>query len=192
MSLESLDILRRRVNERLADLRASERDLREEGVAWAAAEDAAVDAEEAQKVVQLVAQTVQQKAHDRIAGVVSRCLEAVFDEPYEFKINFEQKRGRTEASLVFVREGLSVDPLTASGGGVVDVAAFALRLSCLLLARPPLRRTVVLDEPFRFVSEGYRPRVRQMLEQLSKELEVQFVVVTHDEAYKTGKVIELG
>lgn len=192
MSLESLDTFRRRVNERLADLRASEHDLKEEGAAWAAAEDAAVDAEEAQKVVQLVAQTVQQKAHDRIAGVVSRCLEAVFDEPYEFKINFEQKRGRTEASLVFVREGLSVDPLTASGGGVVDVAAFALRLSCLLLARPPLRRTVVLDEPFRFVSEGYRPRVRQMLEQLSKELEVQFVVVTHDEAYKTGKVIELG
>jgi DNA repair exonuclease SbcCD ATPase subunit len=191
MSLESPEQLRSVVDARLADLRAHERMLKEESTAWAQAEDAAVDAEEAQKVAQLVAQTVQQKAHDRIAGVVSKCLEAVFDEPYEFKINFEQKRGRTEASLVFVREGLSVDPLSASGGGVVDVAAFALRLSCLLLARPAVRRLVVLDEPFRFVSAEYRPRVRGMLEGLARDLGVQFVMVTHDEAYKTGKVIEL-
>lgn len=187
-----LDSIRTVVNLRLADYRAAVSGFR---AAWdesTKAEDTLVASEEAKKIVQAVAQAVQQKAHDRIAGVVSRCLSAVFDEPYEFRVLFEQKRGRTEARLVFCRGELEVDPLTASGGGVVDVAAFALRLSALLLTRPPLRRVVVLDEPFKFVSEAYRGRVRLMLETLAAELDVQFVVVTHIRELVTGTVIDLG
>lgn len=155
-------------------------------------EDEYTDAQEAQRIVQLVSQTVQQQAHDRIASVVSRCLETVFEEPYEFRIVFEQKRGRTEASLVFVRDGHPVDPMTACGGGVVDVAAFALRLSCVMLSRPAVRRVLVMDEPFRFVSVDYRGRVRRLLETLSEEFGMQFILVTHMPELKTGKVIELG
>lgn len=142
-------------------------------------------------VCQQVAQTIQEIAHSKIADIVSRSLEAVFDEPYTFRIQFEQKRGRTEAVLLFDRGGMLVDPLTASGGGVVDVAAFALRLSCLLLSRPPLRRLVVLDEPFRFVSAEYRGRVRDLLVSLATELDCQFVIVTHMKEMQAGKVIEL-
>ena len=182
---------RTRADELLTEYRVAKAQWREDRDALVLAEDTATDAEEALRVCQIVAQAVQQKAHDRIAGIVSRCLEAVFDEPYEFKILFEQKRGKTEASLVFERDGLQVDPLTASGGGVVDVAAFALRLSCLMLSRPTLRRLLVLDEPFKFVSEQYRERVRVMLETLSKDLGVQIVMVTHIEELKMGKVIEL-
>lgn len=148
--------------------------------------------EESQRIVQGVAQVVQQKVHDRISGVVSRCLESVFDDPYEFRILFEQKRGKTEARLVFVRDDMEIDPLTASGGGVVDLAAFALRLACLSLARPKLRPLVILDEPFRFVSVDYRFRIREMLEILSKEMGVQFIQVTHIEDLKIGEVVELG
>ena len=148
-------------------------------------------AEAAQGLAQAIAQAVQQKAHDRIAGVVTRALAAVFDDPYEFRILFEQKRGRTEARMAFVRGGHELDPLDASGGGVVDVGAFALRLSCLMLARPPLRRLVIADEPFRFVSAGLRGRVRALLESLSKELGVQFIIVTHQDELRCGKVIEL-
>ncbi len=149
------------------------------------------NSEEAQKILQAVAESVQKIAHDKIANVVSRCLEAVFDEPYKFIIDFERKRGKTEANLTFERDGLSMDPLSASGGGVVDVAAFALRLACLLLTRPPLKRILLLDEPFRFVSNSYRPRIRSLLESLSDEMNVQFIIVTHISALKCGKVIEV-
>ena len=147
---------------------------------------------EAQKIVQALAESIQQEAHGRIAGVVSRCLAAVFEDPYEFRIVFEQTRGRTEARLVFVRDGVEVNPIDSSGGGVVDVAAFALRLSCLMLSRPARRRVVVMDEPFRFVSKAYRPAVALLLEQLSKELSVQFIVVTHFPELAIGKVHVLG
>ncbi len=155
------------------------------------ADERCANTEEAQQILQTVAKVVQQVVHNRIAGVVSRCLESVFDEPYEFRITFDRKRGRTEAELSFVRGGLEVDPLTASGGGVVDVAAFALRLACLKLAKPPIRQLVVLDEPFRFVSVDYRPRVKEMVERLAKDMGIQFVIVTHMEDLRIGKIIEL-
>lgn len=149
-------------------------------------------AKAAQEMAQHVAQAVQQQAHRQIAEVVSRCLSAVFDEPYTFRLLFERKRGRTEARLVFERDGLEVDPMTASGGGVVDVAAFALRLSCLILHKPPVRRVLILDEPFKYVSEEYRERVRKLLETLAQEMGVQFLMVTHIQELKTGTVLELG
>lgn len=146
----------------------------------------------AQEILQLVAQAVQQKAHERISSVVTSCLESVFGEDaYKFKIVFERKRGRTEAALRFTRGGFDVDPLTASGGGVVDVAAFALRVACLMLHRPRLTKLVVLDEPFKFVSRGYRANVRAMLEELAKDLGLQILMVTHIDELETGKVIEL-
>lgn len=155
-------------------------------------EDFLSDVEKARDVVQRVGQAVQREAHDRLAGVVSRCLEAVFEEPYEFRIAFDRKRNQTEAHLVFVRDGMEINPLDAAGGGVVDVAAFALRLSSLMLKRPASRRFLCLDEPMRFVSEGYRPRVRKMMESLAGQMQCQILVVTHAPELVAGKVIELG
>ena len=148
-------------------------------------------AQQAQEIIQVLAEAVQQRVHQQISEVVSSCLNVVFDDPYEFKIVFERKRGRTEANLRFVRRNLDVDPMSASGGGAVDVAAFALRVACLILHRPRLSRIIVLDEPFKFVSAEYRPKVRAMLEQLSKKMEVQIIMVTHIEDLVIGKVIQL-
>jgi len=147
--------------------------------------------QEAQEILQLIAQAVQQQAHEKISTVVTKCLESVFEDPYAFKIEFERKRGRTEATLRFVRRELDADPLSSTGGGVVDIAAFALRVACLMLHRPRLSRVVILDEPFKFVSAQYRENMRTMLEELAKDLQIQIVMVTHSEEYETGKIIEL-
>lgn len=149
------------------------------------------DALEAQRIVQAVAQSVQQQAHDRIAKVVSRCLAAVFTNPYEFKILFEKKRGKTEARLVFYRDGHELDPMDQSGYGVIDVGAFALQLADLLLRRPRRRRLLVLDEPFRHLSRDNADRVKDLLLTLAKEMKVQFVMVTHSLDLACGKVVEL-
>ena len=191
MMNDNVEHIRPIVNRLLAKLDAARLRCQAEQKALDAVTARVGAAEEAQGLAQQIAAQVQQKAHDRIAGVVTRSLQAVFDDPYEFVIRFEQKRGRTEARMVFMRDGKEIDPLTASGGGVVDVAAFALRLSCLMLARPPLRRLLVLDEPFRFVSANLRGRLRGLLESLSTELGVQIIMVTHQTELTTGTVVEL-
>jgi hypothetical protein len=148
----------------------------------------------AQQILQGVAQTIQQAAHNRIAAVVSECLRAVFTVPYEFKILFERKRGRTEARLVFVRDGEEFEPLPDAGGGVIDIAAFALRVACLVLSRPPLRRTLILDEPFAHCKppEVLAPRICTLLETLADEFGIQFIIIPSiEEHFRVGRVIEI-
>ena len=145
-----------------------------------------------QALIQEVAQTVQQQLHERISAVVTQCLEIVFGETaYTFQIKWEQKRGKTEAVLVLCRDGMELDPLASAGGGVVDVAAFALRIATLGLTRPRLRRVVMFDEPFRFVSRNYWPNLTQLIRYLGTKLEVQFIIVTHCPELRCGQVIEL-
>lgn len=190
-SKDLLDRYKEKVTALENELSAVRARLLDERISLGWAEEEVTNVEQAQALVQTVAQQIQQQVHRHIASVVSRCLEAVFDEPYEFQIIFEQRRGRTEAELVFVRDGLTIDPMLASGGGVVDVASFALRLACLLLTRPPLQRVLVLDEPFKFVSAEYRDRLRMLLEMLAKEMQVQIIMVTHIPELRVGKVVEL-
>lgn len=147
---------------------------------------------EAQAALQQIAQAVQEAAHGKLAAVVTRCLAAVFTDPYEFAIRFERKRGRTEAKLVFVRDGEEVDPLTEGGGGPVDVAAFALRVACLCMAKPARRRMLVLDEPFRNVHGLNRQRLKGLLHTLATELGMQFIIATNEVDLQTGKVVDLG
>lgn len=173
------------------DYRARKAQLEDEGAKLESARTAVTHTKQAQEIMQHLAQAVQQQAHARIAEVVSICLSTVFDHPYQFHIAFDRKRGRTEARLCFVRDGEELDPMTASGGGVVDVAAFALRVSCLCLHRPPLRRLLVLDEPFRFVSEVYQDNIRTMLEKLAEDMGLQIVMVTHNRNLAAGTIVRL-
>lgn len=155
------------------------------------AKEEATGAAEAVIFVQEISKSIQRAAHQKIATLVSKCLAAIFDEPYEFKINFESKRGRTEATLSFIRNGVAFDPISSTGGGVVQLAAFALRLSCLLASSPPPRRLLVLDEPFNNVSSEYRGKVRDLLETLADELNFQFIIITHHPEYELGTTITL-
>lgn len=174
---------------------AARRNLQQEVKAYRQAQQDLRDAEEARSRAQAVAQLVQQQAHAQIAGVVTSCLQSVFGEDsYTFKIKFVQKRGKTEAQLIFVRakNGVEIlDPINEDSGGVVQVAAFVLRVACLVLAKPHLRKLMVLDEPFAHVSAKFRPAVRSMIQQLSRDFQVQFLIVTHEPEYMCGKVVNL-
>lgn len=183
--------LRKKTDRLLVEYRHARQCVREEKEHLAATEKAVADTLEAQQVLQGVAETIQNQVHQRIASVVSRCLEAVFPDAYEFRITFRQLRGKTEATLYFVRDGQEIDPVEASGGGVVDLASFSLRLACLTLSLPRKRRLLVLDEPLKHLSKDYRPAVRTILMTLAKELQVQFVIVSHMPELAMGKVIEI-
>lgn len=151
----------------------------------------AADIEQAQILFQKTAAIIQKEVHSKISTLVTRCMKAIFDDDFEFIINFEQKRGKTEAELIIKKQGNEEDPLFGSGGEL-DVASFALRLSALLLQQPPLRRILILDEPFRCVDAAKRPRLRKLLEALSTELDIQIIMITHDKNFHIGKVITIG
>jgi len=136
--------------------------------------------EQAREIVRTVGLETQRQLQYNISDITSLALEAVFPDPYELKVEFVERRNKTECDLKFVRGDMEIDPLTASGVGAVDVAAFALRIASWSMARPRTRNVIILDEPFRFLSENYQDQASQMLKELSTKLGIQFIIVTHE------------
>ncbi len=137
-------------------------------------------AEEAQLIIQVVAQLTQKQLEYHVAELVTLAMAAVFDNPYSLSVKFIQRRGRTETDLQFVRDGMSVDPLTASGGGAVDVAAFALRVALWSLAVSRTTATLVLDEPLKWLKGGSLPtKGALMIKEISEKLGIQIIMVSH-------------
>lgn len=146
---------------------------------------------QAQGILQEVAQAVEEQAHKQISSIVSKCLQVVFEDPYLFEIVFVRRNNRTAAEIYLTKDGHQLSPDDSTGGGVVDVVSFALRLACLSLRLPKGRSFIALDEPFKSVSANLRPRIARMLELLAEELGFQFLLSTHMSALKLGTVIEL-
>ena len=135
------------------------------------------DATKARAVIQQVAQETQRQLEYHLGNLVSLAEAAVFPDPYEFRVRFEQRRGKTECDLLFVKGDSEMDPMTSSGGGPLDVAAFALR--CAYWALRKTRPVIILDEPFRFVSVDMQARCSEMLKMVSSELGVQVLMTSH-------------
>lgn len=189
----SIEFLRQQVNKIKSRYELAHAQLRSETKNLQIAEQHLEDIKEAQHITQTVAQTIQQQAHSKIAKVVTACLQSVFrDMDYEFKLKFERERNRTEAQPVIIKDGHEVgNILDSESGGVIDVAAFALQLSAILLHKPALRKILILDEPFKFVSIEYRSNISRMIEKLAKDFDVQFILVSHQEEMSCGKQVLL-
>lgn len=138
--------------------------------------------EQAIAIVKEVGLKTQQSLQYHIADTVSMALDSVFDDPYEMIVEFVQRRGKTECDLMFKRGNQIVDPLSASGGGAVDVASFALRVASWSMQQPKTRNVLLLDEPFKNLSEGLLPKASEMLKQVSDKLGLQIIMITHSDA----------
>lgn len=149
--------------------------------------------EKAREVIRDVGLKTQQSLQFHISDVVSSALAAVFEDPYELKVEFVQRRNKTECDLTFVRGDLEIDPIEASGVGAIDVAAFALRIASWTMNRPRTHNTIILDEPFRFLSKGYQEEASRMVKELSRKLGIQFIIVTHEDVLTSyaDKVFEV-
>lgn len=136
--------------------------------------------EEVQVFLQQIAKDTQDRLSLQIEDIINSALDAVFPNEYTFKLEFTTSRNRTEAQLLFYnqRTGKEVDPMNASGGGVVDLTAFALRIACYVLENNT-DNVIILDEPFRFISRDLQERAGKILKTLSDKLHIQIIMVTH-------------
>lgn len=139
--------------------------------------------EHARELIREAGLRTQQQLQYHISDINSLALSAVFEDPYELKVDFVQRRNKTECDLIFVRDGKEIDPLEASGYGAVDVASFALRVASWSMQQPRTRNVIILDEPMRFLSEDRQPYAGKMVKELSERLGLQFIIVTHEEVF---------
>ena len=136
--------------------------------------------EKAQAIIIAVARSTQEELEYRITEPVSLALSAIYDNPYKMVAKFDVTgRGTTECRLGFERNGNAIKPLEASGGGPIDIASFALRVSSWSLAQPRSRPILILDEPFKWISRAKMMLAGQMLRETSAQLGLQIIMVTH-------------
>jgi len=136
--------------------------------------------EEAQKILIDVSNKTQEKLNYNLSELTSLCLNTVMKEDYKFKFNFESKRGKVEGVPFFVKGQRLVKPCF-DGGSPKDIASFSLRISSWKLLIKKTRNTFILDEPFKNVSKDLQPQLCKIIQRISKDFGIQFIIVSHNE-----------
>lgn len=135
--------------------------------------------ETAHEIVKIVGGETQQQLQYHISDITSLSLESVFTNPYKLIMNFEERRGKIECDLLFERDGNIIKPKDSAGFGQMDIASFALRVAAWSMQSPRTRPTILIDEPFKNLSERFHEPASQMVKELSDKLKIQFILTTH-------------
>ncbi len=138
--------------------------------------------ERAMEIVKQVGLATQKQLEYHLAEQVSFALGAVFDDPYRLKVDFQEKRGKTEVELLFCRRTMEFPPIGSAGGGPIGVAALALRIAYLTMRQDKkIRPLLLLDEPFsRLKGADANKRVLAMVKEISKNLGLQIITISDE------------
>lgn len=134
--------------------------------------------EEAQIFFQTVAADTQNKLRYHIQDIVQSALDTCFPNIYDFIIEFEIKRGQTEAKMYLEKDNNPMDARDSTGGGVVDIVAFALRIMTWTLSSTD--NVLILDEPFKDLSKDLHPLAGEIMQNLCDKLNLQIIMVSHE------------
>ena len=172
------ELLKRFEQRRLA------RDAAQMAVTQAEAETARTEelvevADQVRVFFNLLAEAQRKEMEQKVEGLVDYGVQMVFGPHYRFKVVSEFKGKSVRTEFFILNDGLQLPILDATGGGVGDVVAFLLRVVMLCLVRPVQRRVLVLDEPFKFVSAAHFQTLGELLRELTAQLGIQLVMVTH-------------
>jgi len=138
--------------------------------------------EKALEIVKQVGLAMQKQLEYHLSEQVSLAMEAIFDEPYKLKVNFIEKRGKTEVELLFVKRDLEFPPIGSAGGGAIDIASLALRIAYWSMRQDTkVRPLLLLDEPFsRLKGEDANKRALAIVQEISQKLGLQIITVSDE------------
>lgn len=134
------------------------------------------------EIVKQVGLSTQKQLEYHLSEQVSLAMEAVFDDPYQLKLNFQEKRGKTEVEILFTRRGMEFPPLGSAGGGTIDVASLAVQIAYWSMRQDrKIRPLLLLDEPFSQLKgvEANR-RALVIIKEISYKLGLQIIMVSDE------------
>lgn len=135
--------------------------------------------EEFQVYVQTLIKNIQSQLKYKMEEIVQYGLDLCFPGLYKFSMEFVSKRGQSEINLSFKKKEEEIDPVEDSGIGMADIASFSLRMGSWSIN--PKDNTIVMDEPFKHLSTDLQPLAAELIKVISKELGIQFILITHME-----------
>lgn len=128
----------------------------------------------------------QRKFQEAVAEVISRGLSIVFEEPIKLVLVPKVRADVTTVDLRIIqgegKDALETGVMGAKGGTLIAILNVLLRALLILSARPPLRRILLLDEPFGLADDSYTPVFGELLRELVDKLGFQIIVNSHEQA----------
>jgi len=147
------------------------------------------------EVLTVVQEMTRNKIKEGFENMVSYALKSVFNQDYKFVLSFDKRGNLSELdfNILAPERTEAGDPLDSSGGGVLDVAALALRIALLELSKPKIPGFICLDESFKHVSSVYLANCSKFLTNINKKIARQIILVTHQNNFIEGadNVIDL-
>lgn len=139
----------------------------------------------ARAIIIQIGEKTQTEIKTYIEETVTLALQSVYGEDYKFIIDFDySKRDQFEVYFFVEHLGIKLEPRKDTlGGGIIDVCSFALRLVCLTLENKDISSILILDEPFKNVSEKFIPSVGAMIVDIANMLDLQIIMVTHVDGF---------
>ena len=175
-----LTAIRRTLEQRKGARAQKQKDLKEAGRDLKRQQLQLQQTEKALEISKQVGLKTQQELEYHISNLVSAAISSVFpDNPYKFRVQFIERRGKTECDLRLERDGELIDALTSAGGGVVDITSLALRIAALSMKSGRIRPVLLLDEPFKHLSIDLQDQAEQMLHELASRIGVQIINNSH-------------
>lgn len=142
----------------------------------------------AQILLKNTSEYARKQAITQIEIVVTRFLQYVFETDIEFRIELSEKSGVPSCEFYVVNRyddlEIKTRPEDSRGGGVVDIVSMALRISFITQMKRRSLGPLILDEPGKHVSNDYIFNLGEFLRELSKNLDMQIIMVTHNEYLK--------
>lgn len=138
--------------------------------------------EKALEIVKQVGLMTQKQLEYHLTEQASLAMEAVFDDPYQLKVEFQEKRGKTEVEILFKRRDMEFPPIGSAGGGAIDVASLALRIAYWAMRQDKkIRPLLLLDEPFsQLKGEEANRRALAIIQEISNQLGLQIIMVSDE------------
>ena len=144
-------------------------------------------AEHARVILQTVAKKTQNQLEYRVSELSTLALQAVMEENWKLKLEFTEKRGRTEAAMLLEINDKSRSPKGNFGGGVLDTLGLFSRFGLFSLIRPAPRKFFALDEPLKWLKGADLPeKGAEIIKETSHRLGYQILMVSHSPELKAG------
>lgn len=132
-------------------------------------------------VLHTLSTSIQEHFLKGIESLVSEGLSAVFEETIKFHITATTRNKQVNLDFTLEnKDGTETDLLDARGGGLVSLCGVLLRVIMCRLMSDRVRQVLVLDEALGMLSSNYQQSAGELLDKLSKELDMQIMLVSHN------------
>lgn len=133
--------------------------------------------------LQGIAEKVQNSAKLQIEQIVQATLDVCFPGQFKFDITFIPARGKTNVEISLIEDGEKINPMLATGGSLIDIISFGLRMAVLSVRMQdkdsPVDNVLLMDEPFKFLDSHRQIVIAHLLKDMCQTLGIQIVIITH-------------